>query len=109
MDNPPESKLVLSVEGTRVLIEVVGEGSIRQATGLKRFSEETLAQGLSDFTIELKDCSALDSTFLGILLGLGLKVKQRYGRRGQVRVMNARPEVARLMKDLGLDRLFAGM
>jgi hypothetical protein len=51
----------------------------------------------------LEACSYLDSTFLGILLGLGLKLKD--AGNGLLHILNASPRNMELLKNLGLDRL----
>jgi hypothetical protein len=45
----------------------------------------------------------LDSTFLGILLGLGLKLKE--AGNGLLHILNANPRNLELLRNLGLDRL----
>lgn len=87
-----------------MLVTVIGSQSPLEATRLKKHCQESLAKGLNDFTFELKDCSALDDTFLGILIGLGLKLR---ATQGKLRIVNARPEISGLMMSLGLDRLLS--
>ncbi len=53
--------------------------------------------------IDLDACTYLDSTFLGILLGLGLKL--RAAGNGLLHILNASPRNVELLKNLGLDRL----
>jgi hypothetical protein len=51
----------------------------------------------------LESCTYLDSTFLGILLGLGLKLKEV--GQGNLHILNASPRNLELLQNLGLDRL----
>jgi hypothetical protein len=51
----------------------------------------------------LESCTYLDSTFLGILLGLGLKLKE--SGPGLLHILNASPRNLELLRNLGLDRL----
>lgn len=99
-----ESKLLVTVQYNRAHVTVVGEGSVDQAVALKRFYRNALLEGIDDFTLELKDCTSLDSTFLGVVLGMALKLKAACG---QFRARNARMEVAFQIANLGLDRLFS--
>jgi hypothetical protein len=62
-----------------------------------------LKEGVSRFVIDLGACTYLDSTFLGILLGLGLKLRE--GGNGLLNILNASPRNLELLRNLGLDRL----
>lgn len=55
------------------------------------------------FVVDLGACTYLDSTFLGILLGLGLKLKE--AGNGLLHILNANPRNLELLRNLGLDRL----
>ena len=50
-------------------------------------------------------CTYLDSTFLGILLGLGLKLRE--AGNGLLNILNASPRNLELLRNLGLDRLIS--
>jgi hypothetical protein len=62
-----------------------------------------LKDGVSRFVIDLGACTYLDSTFLGILLGLGLKLRE--AGSGLLNILNASPRNLELLRNLGLDRL----
>ncbi|MDE1169633.1 MAG: STAS domain-containing protein [Verrucomicrobium sp.] len=87
-----------------VYVQVRGRGSFQNAAHLKGFCDEMLKTGAEDFLIDLKECSYLDSTFLGILAGIGLKL--RTAGHGLVEVIHASHRNAELIQNLGLDRLF---
>jgi hypothetical protein len=53
--------------------------------------------------VDLEACTYLDSTFLGILLGLGLKLRE--AGNGLLHILNASPRNLELLRNLGLDRL----
>ena len=87
-----------------VYVQVVGRGSFQNASHVKSFCEETVKSGVSHLIIDLKECTYLDSTFLGTLAGVGLKLRTVAG--GTLEVINASPRNAELIQNLGLDRLF---
>jgi hypothetical protein len=53
--------------------------------------------------VDLDACTYLDSTFLGILLGLGLKLRE--AGNGLLHILNASARNLELLRNLGLDRL----
>jgi anti-anti-sigma factor len=98
------SKFIVTLKDDRVFITVTGEGTFRIAGELKKACSNLLLEGFTNFTLDLKECTLLDSTFLGILLGLALKLKDsRSG--GALHVANANSSLQELIKNLGLDKI----
>ncbi len=87
-----------------VYVQVIGRGSFQNASHVKNFCEETMKAGAENFVVDLKECSYLDSTFLGTLAGIGLKL--RSAGHGSLQVVNASTRNTELIQNLGLDRLF---
>jgi anti-sigma B factor antagonist len=69
----------------------------------KAFYQQLLKDDVSRFVVDLEACTYLDSTFLGTLLGLGLKLRE--AGRGLLHILNANPRNLELLRNLGLDRL----
>lgn len=86
-------------------VKVVGRGSFQNSGCLKTFYLQLLKDHVDKFVIDLDACTYLDSTFLGILLGLGLKLKA--AGNGLLHILNASPRNVELLKNLGLDRLIS--
>jgi len=84
-------------------VKVVGRGSFQNSGCLKAFYQQLLKEGVSRFVVDLDSCTYLDSTFLGILLGLGLKLKD--AGNGLLHILNANARNLELLRNLGLDRL----
>ncbi len=97
------SKILVARSANLGFIKVVGRGSFQNSGCLKAFYQQLLKEGVHRFVVDLEACSYLDSTFLGILLGLGLKLKE--GGNGLLHILNASPRNLELLKNLGLDRL----
>lgn len=99
-----EISKILVARGTNLgFIKVVGRGSFQNSGCLKAFYQQLLKEGVGRFVVDLDACTYLDSTFLGILLGLGLKLKD--GGNGRLHILNASARNLELLKNLGLDRL----
>jgi anti-anti-sigma factor len=99
------SKILVARSADLGFIKVVGRGSFQNSGCLKAFYQQLLKEGVGRFVVDLDACSYLDSTFLGILLGLGLKLKE--GGAGRLHILNANPRNLELLKNLGLDRLIS--
>ena len=99
-----EISKILVARGTNLgFIKVVGRGSFQNSGCLKAFYQQLLKEGVGRFVVDLDACTYLDSTFLGILLGLGLKLKD--AGNGRLHILNASARNLELLKNLGLDRL----
>lgn len=65
-------------------------------------------RGFTYFVIELSECSLMDSTFLGVLAGFGLKMTQANGRPagGCVELRNPNARIEELLENVGVLHLF---
>ncbi len=97
------SKILVARSANLGFVKVVGRGSFQNSGCLKTFYLQLLKDHVDRFVIDLDACTYLDSTFLGILLGLGLKLKS--AGNGLLHILNASPRNVELLKNLGLDRL----
>ena len=97
------SKILVARQANLGYVKVVGRGSFQNSGCLKAFYTQLLNQKVNRFVVDLDACTYLDSTFLGILLGLGLKLKM--AGNGLLHILNASPRNIELLRNLGLDRL----
>ena len=97
------SKILVARSADLGFIKVVGRGSFQNSSCLKAFYQQLLKDGVRRFVVDLDACTYLDSTFLGILLGLGLKLKD--AGNGLLHILNANTRNLELLKNLGLARL----
>ena len=94
-----------TTSGPTVWIRVEGKGTFQNSGGLKEFSKTLIADGRRDFVVDLENCPAMDSTFMGTLAGLALRLREAGGGRLWVKNCNERNED--LLAGLGLDALFS--
>jgi anti-sigma B factor antagonist len=97
------SKILVARSANLGFVKVVGRGSFQNSGCLQSFYRQLLKDGVNRFVVDLDTCSYLDSTFLGILLGLGLQVKN--AGNGVLHILNANTRNLELLRNLGLDRL----
>ena len=88
-----------------VFVRVVGRGTFQNGQPLRRYAVERIDHGCSQFFVDLAKCDGMDSTFLGVLAGIGLRLQQN-GRQGKLHVVNISGRNMELLQTLGLDRLF---
>ena len=85
-------------------VRVEGKGSFLNSTGLKEFAKEMINRGFREFAIDLKNCPVMDSTFMGTLAGIALRLREL--GQGTLRVVNLNERNHDLLSNLGLDQLF---
>jgi len=100
----PEAKILLRRDGNVAVFKIVGIGTFQGAVGFKATYTELLADGVTEFILDLEECEILDSTFLGTILGLALKVRQL--ATGHVHVIKLNETVRKLFLGTGLDQIF---
>jgi anti-sigma B factor antagonist len=89
----------------RVYIRVTGRGTFQNSQPLRLFALKKIDQGVEKFVIDLSTCQGVDSTFLGVLAGIGLQLRQS-GPTASIHIVNINPRTVDILRTLGLDRLF---
>ena len=89
-----------------VHIRVIGRGSFHNSRPLRSFASAAIERGSRQFVLDLEQCAGMDSTFLGVLTGVGLSLRQQ-NPPGTVHVIKTTPHSRELLKSLWLNRLFS--
>lgn len=100
---PPSSILVGSSDRI-VWIKVDGRGTFQNSPGVKEFVKQMIHRGSRDFVVDLGGCELMDSTFMGTLAGVALRLREL--GQGSLKAINVNPRNAGLLENLGLDQLF---
>ncbi len=96
-----ESDLQISHRDDVYFVKVSGRANFEYAVPLRE-----LAMTLNDFKcvrMDMKECLAMDSTFMGVLSMIGLKAKKSGAK---VELVNASDFLQKLLRDLGISMLF---
>ena len=96
--------ILVGTENRRVWVRVEGKGSFLNSGGLKEFAREMTERGYRDFAVDLRNCPVMDSTFMGTLAGIALRLNDL--GEGELRVVNLNERNRDLLANLGLDQLF---
>lgn len=99
-----QSTILVGTANRTVCVRVEGKGSFLNSTGLKEFAKEMVNRGFREFAIDLKNCPVMDSTFMGTLAGIALRLREL--GQGNLRVTNLNERNNDLLANLGLDQLF---
>lgn len=94
----------MGIASRTVWVRVEGKGSFLNSTGLKDFAKEMVNRGFREFAVDLCHCPVMDSTFMGTLAGIALRLREL--GQGQLRVTNLNERNRDLLGNLGLDQLF---
>src|SRR5262249_41017833 len=89
---------------SEVTVQVEGWGRMNHGLPLRRLAEQAVAAGVTRFHVDLRQCTYLDSTFLGTLLYLK-RILQK--KNGQLTLVSPSAECWRLFKQIGIDDAFA--
>ena len=99
-----ESSIQVGISGPAVWVRVEGKGSFLNSGNFKQFAREMVDRGYREFVVDLHDCAMMDSTFMGTMAGLALRLKEL--GQGHLRVVHCGERSRQLLSGLGLDQLF---
>lgn len=97
--------ICVGTAGDEVHVRVIGRGTFQNGQPLRRYAQEMIERGSRQFVVDLGQCQGMDSTFLGVLAGIGLRLAQ-LGGNSKVQIARIGPRNMELLQTLGLDRLF---
>ena len=89
-----------------VIVKICGKASFLNSAPVKDLFDQMVLQGKERFVIDFQNCSGMDSTFLGILAGLGIKMMNK-DPKGSVVLCRLGPRNLELIENLGLHRLLS--
>jgi anti-sigma B factor antagonist len=89
-------------------IRIIGRANFTSSVDFKSLVDELRQKGCNCFVLDLSECVLMDSTFLGVLVGLGLKLSDGQGDqvRHGVELFNPSPRISELLDTLGVLHLF---
>jgi anti-anti-sigma factor len=88
-----------SQQGTTLTFRAEGRATMTQSVPLRRLAERALEGGTTQLRIDLRDCTHMDSTFLGTLLALKKTLDRR---QGQVLLLTPSSACERILQQMGL-------
>lgn len=95
----------MGVNGPAVWVRVEGKGNFLNSGNLKDFAREMVDRGYREFVIDLENCAMMDSTFMGTMAGVALRLKEL--GHGHLHIVHCGTRSRELLSGLGLDQIFS--
>ena len=92
------------MNGPSVWVKVEGKGSFLNSGNLKEFAQQMVNRGYREFIIDLENCAMMDSTFMGTMAGVALRLKEL--GHGHLHIVHCGTRSRELLSGLGLDQIF---
>jgi anti-anti-sigma regulatory factor len=88
-------------------VKIAGRANFACSPDFKTLLDELVQRGFGHFIIDLSECVLMDSTFLGVLAGFGIKLSPNGATttRG-IELHNPTARVSELLENLGAAQLF---
>jgi anti-sigma B factor antagonist len=103
--NAPAAKMLVMTEGDCACIRIIGRANFTSGVDFKTLTVGLCDGGCKRFVLDLSECVLMDSTFLGLLAGLGVRLNGGDGWRG-VELFNPGARIIELLETLGVLQLF---
>jgi anti-anti-sigma regulatory factor len=106
--NAPPARLLVLVGEQFACVKVIGRATFAASLDFKTLLNELCQKGYLFFVLDLSACSLMDSTFLGVLAGLGLKMSLEQKEQGcrLIELYKPNPRITELLESLGVIHLF---
>lgn len=96
--------LVASQGGTH-MIKLTGNVRMPMCSSLKGYIDRLLELETMDAVLfDLSECCAVDSTILGLMAKLSVKVKEKFAI--PTSIVSPNPDITRILDSMGFDRVF---
>ena len=106
--NTPSARMLVWAGEQCSCIRIIGRANFTSSVDFKTLINELRQQGCSYFMLDLAECALMDSTFLGVLAGFGLKLSAGNGDHGRhgIELVNPNARITELLETLGVLHLF---
>ena len=96
-----DTDLLISNRGGSYTVTVSGRANFEYAVPLRDLARSTAE--FAAFQLDMQNCTAMDSTFMGVLTMLAMKGKKC---GVTIKIFNASDVLKKLLRDLGIAKLF---
>jgi anti-anti-sigma factor len=104
----PSANMSVLVGDQFACIKIAGRANFSSSVDFKTLLNELRQKGYSYFVLDLSGCTLMDSTFLGVLAGFGLKMMSNENGpcNPAVELLNPNARIVDLLECLGVLHLF---
>ncbi len=106
--NTPSARILVLLGEKFTCIKVIGRANFTSSIDFKTLVNELREKGCAYFVIDLSECALMDSTFLGVLAGFGLKMSAGQTEPGAsaIELLNPNARITELLENMGVLHLF---
>jgi anti-anti-sigma regulatory factor len=104
----PSAKMLVSVGNSTAFVQIDGRANFTSSVDFKALLDQLLQKGYTCFILDLTKCVLMDSTFLGVLAGFGLRLNAPQPDKVErnIRLFNPNSRISELLENLGVLHLF---
>src|SRR6185312_14471332 len=104
----PSAKMLVSIGERSAMVQISGRANFTSSVDFKTLLDQLLQRGYTCFILDLTECVLMDSTFLGVLAGFGLKLNtpQTDKIERTIQLYNPNARISELLENLGVLHLF---
>lgn len=106
MSDPKQPTFLVSAYSEPVVVQINGKANYLNCNNFREFMEKMVSDGKSRFALDFEHCKGMDSTFLGILAGTALQLRQQEPP-GILLICNLSERNHELICNLGLQALLS--
>ena len=88
----------------RAFVKVLNKASYLNCDPLRKFFDDQTKNGQKNFVLDFHSCTSVDSTFLGILVGVALQIRQGKDQ-GSLVLLNLRGRNLETVCNLGIHQI----
>lgn len=100
--HPTQDKVWVALQAPQAFVRVSGRATFKIGTALKQFGQAAVDGGCRLMLFDMTDCTGMDSTFMGVLAGLALRLRRQ---DGALHLFNLSERTRGLVGTLGLDQV----
>ncbi len=97
-----ETKYLVNVQADTAILAVIGRAGYMNCRDAGQFLSSKIEDGCKRIIVQCRDCTAMDSTFLGIITSAAIKLRKV---NGEIFLLNLSERNLELIENLGLSRL----
>jgi anti-sigma B factor antagonist len=108
MSTTPSAKMLVLVGEQFACVKISGRANFGSSIDFRTLVGELQQKGYNYFVLDLAECVLMDSTFLGVLAGFGLKMLARSNGEAAppIELLNPNARITELLENLGVLHLF---
>ena len=96
------AKVKIALSKNTAWIKVVGRGTFQNSHPIKKWLLQKIEEGFNYIFIDLSECISMDSTFMGVIAGMAIILKDNHNTT--LTLINVNSHNLNLLSTLGIDK-----